>query len=147
MRTALAHPPWQRAQMRARSRAQGWRIGLICGCLLLLGLAALPPADPSPTAAALTRLLRGLALIKAALSLGGLGIAYWRLGYPISNRLAGLYAACVAAACAASLLVWRLVALPLAATLFDLALVLFLIGAWRDTQSVGNAGAQRSKRA
>ena len=77
-------------------------------------------------------LLRFMALVKAAMVLGALGLTQWRLRRPASDRLALGYGAALAAMALAPGLIWSLAAIAPGAACFHAGLILFLVLAWRD---------------
>lgn len=110
------------------------RIALLGGCTVA-ALAGVALGDPAARLAAdpdTAFLLRGMAGIKIALLLGALALLAWRLGKPLSARVAAIYVggACVMAF--ATALIWQLTALPLAALAFHAAEITLLVTAWRD---------------
>jgi hypothetical protein len=111
-----------------------WRIALLAagalafGVAFTLGQGTTGTADPD-----LSALLRGMAMLKAAMTAAGAGILWWRLSRPISTSLAAAYVACVTAASAATGLVWTMSCLWAATILFHGALIAFLIMGLRDS--------------
>ena len=107
---------------------------LIAGCALAIGLAAWA-GDPSAylhADPALARLLRCMALIKGVIALAAVGAVLWRLKWPIS---AGLYLAYMLGSCVivgATMLVWQLTAIVLAAVLFHACALGMLLLGWRE---------------
>jgi hypothetical protein len=84
-------------------------------------------ADPG-----LAQLMRGMALIKAAIALGAVALLLWRFGWPTGKLAALAYAISAALMAGATMLIWQLSFIPLAAALFHIgALVMLLVG-WRD---------------
>jgi hypothetical protein len=92
---------------------------------------ALLQADPQ-----LAQMLRGMALIKAAMVLAAISLLAWRFGHPIGRRQAVVYLAGVWLAAAGSMLIWQLTHIPAAAVMFHLGEFAFLLMAWRDWQHV-----------
>jgi hypothetical protein len=110
------------------------RLLLILGCVAAVSAAAvigepalLVRADPQ-----LALLLRGMAVIKAAIVLSAIGILAWRFGHPVSNRTAATYVAGASALAGASMLIWQLSFIPLAALGFHVAAFAVLVAAWHD---------------
>ena len=107
---------------------------LLAGCVASAAAAGWL-ADPAPVLQAdpeLARLLRGMALIKAAFMLAAVGVLLWRFGRPMTPTTAGAYLAGTWMVCGASLLIWYLSAIPFAALLFHSGALLLLVAAWRD---------------
>jgi hypothetical protein len=117
--------------------------GMLLGGCLVAVLAAAAVGRPEPLLQAdpeLARLLRGMALIKAAIVVASLAALLWRFGRPLSNGLAGAYLAGAWAAAGASMMIWQLGFIPSAAVLFHLGELTLLVAAWRD-----HAPSPRSK--
>jgi hypothetical protein len=116
------------------SRATALQALLVFGCLATVALAAWigrPEAYPS-TDADLARLLRGMGLIKGFLALAAVGVLLWRFGHPLSQRMAIAYLVGAWLAAGASMLVWQLTMIPLAALVFHIGEITMLVTAWRD---------------
>jgi hypothetical protein len=125
--------PQSRAPHALRLRA-----ALLLGCLAMLVAAgwygqpdALLQADPQ-----IAQMLRGMALIKAAMVLAAISLLAWRFGHPIGRRQAAVYLAGVWLAAGGSMLIWQLTLIPAAAIVFHLGEFAFLLMAWRDWQHV-----------
>ncbi len=111
--------------------------------LLLVGSAALAlavlhgvrPGATLEADPALARLLRGMALIKAALVLAGMAVVGWRLGRPVSVRYAAVYLGGLWTLVVAVTLIWQLTAVGAAAALFHVATLGLFLAAWRDDRS------------
>jgi hypothetical protein len=73
-----------------------------------------------------------MAIVKGAIVLAGISLLYWRFSRPVSSAMAGVYLAAAWLAAGASVLIWQLTLIPLAAVAFHLALLAFLLAAWRD---------------
>ena len=121
---------------------------LLAGCVAsaaavgwLADPAAVLQADPE-----LARLLRGMALIKAAVVLAAIGVLLWRFGGPTTPRTASAYLAGAWMLCGASLLIWQLSAIAFAALLFHTGVLLLLVAAWRDRGALpARSAVRRSK--
>lgn len=107
---------------------------LVIGCVAAALLAAasgepgaLVRADPQ-----LAFLLRGMAAIKAALVLGAIAVTRWRFGWQVPPGLAAAYIAGTSALAGASVLIWQLSFIPLAAAVFHVAAFVVPVAAWRD---------------
>jgi hypothetical protein len=110
------------------------RLGLLLGCAVSVLLAAWLAAPASALRAdpELVFLLRGMALIKAALVLAAVGVLCWRFGQPVLPRVAGAYLAGAWLTAGATMLVWQLSLIPLAALVFHVGEFMLLWVAWRD---------------
>lgn len=89
--------------------------------------AAYLAADPE-----LARLLRGMALIKAGLVVGAMALLLWRLRRPVTARTACVYLLGTWWMAGASMLIWQLTLIPLAAITFHVGELSMLVAAWRD---------------
>ncbi len=90
------------------------------------------PLAPAGVEPALVKLLRGMALIKALIAMTALGLAFWRFGRPISLQTAVACVAGVWSLVVATVLIWSLNDILIAAGIFHLALFALLVIAWRD---------------
>lgn len=77
-------------------------------------------------------LMRGMAGIKATLILAALGLLWWRLKHPISHPIAMAYVIGAGLASGATVLIWQLSFIPLAAIAFHAGEFVLLVAAWRD---------------
>jgi hypothetical protein len=85
----------------------------------------------------LTRLLRGMALLKCLLGAGALAGVLFRLGAPISRARLALYAlGCVAMACGPGL-IWRMDLVRTGAFLLHAGLLVVVVMLFRDPPSAG----------
>lgn len=112
--------------------------GMLLGGCVLAVVAAAAVGRPEPLLQAdpeLARLLRGMALIKAAIVVAALAALLWRFGRPLSHGLTGAYLAGAWAAAGASMLIWQLELIPAAAVAFHLGELTLLVAAWRDHAS------------
>lgn len=89
--------------------------------------AAYLAADPE-----LARLLRGMALIKAGLVVGAIALLLWRLRRPVTVRTTCVYLIGTWWMAGASMLIWQLTLIPLAAITFHVGELSMLVAAWRD---------------
>ena len=80
----------------------------------------------------LARLLRFMALIKAALAILALGVAHWRLRHAASPRLATAYVGAIALMAAGPGLIWSMTHVIAGAVLFHSGLLLLLALGWAD---------------
>jgi hypothetical protein len=83
----------------------------------------------------LALLLRGIALIKATMVVGALGVLWWRFGLPLSGRVAAGYLAGAAIISGATMMIWQLTFIGAAALAFDGGALILLVLALRDRQS------------
>lgn len=107
---------------------------LVLGCTVSVLLAAwlAAPATALRADPELVFLLRGMALIKAAIVLAAVGVLCWRFGQPVLPRVAGAYLAGAWLTAGATMLVWQLSFIPLAALVFHVGEFTLLWVAWRD---------------
>ncbi len=80
----------------------------------------------------LTQLLRFMAVVKLGMALGASGLAWWRLGNPLSAGLALSYLAACALMAAAPGLIWSMGHVVLGAVLFHAGFALLLLLGWAD---------------
>jgi hypothetical protein len=96
----------------------------------------------------LTRLLRGMAAIKAMMALASLGAVDWRLRSPASTGWVAAYAIAGAAMAAGPGLIWAIAPLTAGAALLHAGLTATLILLWRDPAvSRGLSGLIAARRA
>ncbi|OYT98438.1 MAG: hypothetical protein CFE40_10815 [Burkholderiales bacterium PBB1] len=117
------------------------RTTLLLGCVVTVALAAWVgnPAPYLDSGFALGRLLRAMAVIKAGVVLAAISLLWWRFKRPVAAHLA---AACLIStwlAAGASMLIWQLTAIPLAALTFHAGGLAFLVAAWRDHRASAHA--------
>jgi hypothetical protein len=107
---------------------------LIAACLLTVGIAVLlgNPSDYLREDPALARLLRCMALIKGALVIAASSAVFWRFGWSISKPAACGYVVTAAVMAGATMLIWQLTLIPLAALLFHAAALGMLVLGWRE---------------
>lgn len=106
---------------------------LVCGSVSVgLAISVGQPSVAMLSDPALAFLLRGMAVIKAVMVLGVVAVLFWRFGRPIRFRTAAVYVLGTAALAGASVLIWRLSSIPLAALVFHVAGFAVLVAAWRD---------------
>ena len=84
-------------------------------------------ADPE-----LAFLLRGMALVKGALVLAGLGVLWWRFQWPLSTGTAVGYLSGAWLASGAAVMIWQLTFIAQAALLFHVGEIALLVLAWGD---------------
>lgn len=114
-----------------------WRSVLIGGCLgaATLGLLAGDPAAYLQSDPELSRVLRGMALIKAALVLLAISAIFWRCSWSLSRGPGAGYVLGVVLMAFATAVIWQLSHLAAAAGLFHLGLFLLLGAAYLDHRS------------
>ena len=113
------------------------RAALLVGCATTVAMAAWG-GNPAPylnSDPGLGRLLRGMAVIKAGIVLAAIRLLWWRFKHPVPAPMAacGLIASWSAAA--ASMLIWQLTAIPLAAIAFHVSGLAFAVTAWLDCRT------------
>lgn len=116
-----------------------WARGLFLLVIVVAAAAGILATDPSTahTAAAeagtdLTRLLRLMALIKAAVASAAVAAALWRLGWPVSPVRFGIYALAGATMVAGPGLIWGMAHVGLGALFLHAGLAATIILMWRD---------------
>jgi hypothetical protein len=110
------------------------RFLLVAGALLAAS-AAYAVGDPTAylqADAKLGILLRGMAVIKAMISLAAMGALWWRFGRPIAPATAGVYLVATWMTAAASMLVWQLWHIGIGAVAFHAGELTLLFVAWRE---------------
>jgi hypothetical protein len=110
------------------------RTTLLLGCVVTVALAAWA-GNPVPYLDAdfeLGRLLRAMAVIKAGVVLAAICLLWWRFEQPVPMRLTAACLVGVWLAAGASMLIWQLTAIPLAALTFHAGGLAFLVAAWQD---------------
>lgn len=133
----------QPAALRSPRRALLLRLALMAGLVLSMAIAAVVsvPLASSAVEPELILLLRGMALIKAAIALAALALSLWRLGRPVSGRVALGYFSGVWSLAGATVLIWQLSFIPAAAIIFHAGMFGLLALAWRE----GRSDSLRSK--
>jgi hypothetical protein len=110
------------------------RAVLILACALSIG-AAVWVSDPTAylqADPALARLLRGMALIKAAAVLTAVAAVMWRFERRVALPLSVTYVVGSSALAGTTMLIWQLTWIAAAAVAFHAALLGLLLAAWRD---------------
>lgn len=87
---------------------------------------------PQPMDAELATLLRGMAAIKGVLGVAAAALVWWRLGQPVSVRVAVAYIACIGLLVVGAVLIWQLAFLSVAAGLFHVGAFAGLVVAFRE---------------
>jgi hypothetical protein len=106
-----------------------WAVAGLAGAAgLIVGLAAGAPGMD----AELVPLLRFMAVIKAAMALGAVALAQWRLKRAASGWVVAALAGSSGLMMSAPGLIWGLTHLVLGAVLFHAGLLVFLVAAARD---------------
>ena len=134
MSISAVHAQEQSAQPSVRAAGFVLRAVLLAGCVAALTLAAWI-GNPAPYLSAdvdLGRLLQGMALIKAGIVFAAISLLWWRFKRPVPVPLAAIYLIGTCLAAGASMLIWQLTAIPLAAITFHAGGLAFLVAAWLD---------------
>jgi hypothetical protein len=120
----------------AISRPAALRSLLLSGCIASVAMAAWlgEPAALMRSDAELAQLLRGMAAIKGLIVLAAVGALLWRFGQPAPRRIAIAYLLGAWLIAGATMLVWQLSLVPLAALAFHAGEFTLLIAAWRDRE-------------
>lgn len=106
---------------------------MLRSCLLLACAAAVLAAawigDAAPYQMAdpvFRRLLQGMALIKAAITLAAVALVLWRFGWLVGKPAVLAYVMAAALMAGSTMLMWQLSFIPLAAALFHMGALLLL---------------------
>ena len=83
----------------------------------------------------LTRLLRGMAALKAMIAAGATTAVLWRLAAPVTPARLAAYAVACAAMAAGPGLIWNIVNLGLGALLLHAGLIGAVVLLWRDPET------------
>lgn len=115
------------------SRAIVFRAALVLGSLAAAVVAWLATVGlAQPTDAELATLLRGMAAIKGLLGIAAAALVWWRLGQPVSVRVAVAYIACIGLLFAGTMLIWQLAFLSVASGLFHVGAFVGVVIAFRE---------------
>jgi hypothetical protein len=117
------------------TRSRPWIALLYAAALVAGGTGIAVAATVEPSASSewqLALLLRFMAVLKAAMVLGAVGLTHWRLRQPIGDALFAGYVTCLSLMLVAPGLIWSLQHIALGAALFHAGLLGFLLLAWRD---------------
>jgi len=119
------------------------RCALLGGAILAVAVAAMfgDPAAHLKADPDLSHLLRGMAVIKAALASAALAVLSWRFARPIPPATAMAYVVGAWLMAAASMIVWRLSFIGLGALAFHSGELMLLIVAWREHRRESIAAA------
>jgi hypothetical protein len=125
--------------VRRDTVSPGLARGLVLAAVTAAAAATALAIDPAAAGRAaaqagpgLTRLLRGMAAIKALMALGALGAVFWRLATPAPAAWVLAYAFTGAAMAAGPGLIWAIAPLGAGAALLHAGLAATLILLWRD---------------
>jgi hypothetical protein len=110
---------------------------LVIGCVASMAFAAWlgEPLASTQADPELAHLLRGMAAIKATMVVAALGVLFWRFGQPVQQHTAAAYLAGAWLIAGATMLVWQLSFILLAALAFHVGVFSLLFVAWRDHQA------------
>jgi hypothetical protein len=110
------------------------RVVLVGGAVLAVGIAAVmgDPAAYLHADPGLGALLRGMAVIKAFLTVAAMAALIWRFARPIGYRVAALYLGGAWCMAAASMIVWRLSHIGVGALVFHAGELTLLVVAWQE---------------
>lgn len=138
MSISAVHAQEHAINSRVASAAMALRAALFLGCTATATLAAWV-GNPAPYLSAdleLGHLLRGMALIKAGIVLAAITLLWRRFKRPVPVPVAATYLIATWLAAGASMLIWQLTAIPLAAIAFHAAGLAFLVAAWRNSDTL-----------
>jgi|GEM_PF-1343706 len=121
------------------------RSSLIVVCVAAMAIAAHVGApstllhdDPE-----LAHLLRGMALIKATIALAAVALSWWRFRRPTPRVAAAIYIVAAGLMVGATISIWQLSSLLLAAVVFHLGLFALLVVAWLGDRDAAGRGPVR----
>ena len=121
------------------------RAVLLMGCATTVLLTA-RVGNPVPSLESdldLSRLLRGMAVIKAGIVLAAISLLWWRFKRPVPAPLAACALIATWSAGGASMLIWQLTAIPFAAFAFHVSGFVFVVAAWLDWRTSTQARTAR----
>ena len=138
---ALDHAAFVSTAPRRAGSAPYWRGVLALSVVLAVAVAFVAAQDATSARAVesagpeLTRLLRFMAVVKAVLAAGAIGLVWWRSAHPATRRaMLGYVAACFLMAVAPGL-IWSMGHVAMGAILFHAGLALLLLVCWTDNAS------------
>jgi uncharacterized membrane protein YecN with MAPEG domain len=105
---------------------------VVCVAAVLAAAWVGEPARVVQADLALAQLMRGMALIKGAIALGAVALLLWRFGWPVGKPAGLAYVVSAALMAGATMLIWQLTFIPLAAALFHIGALAMLLVGWRD---------------
>ncbi len=127
----------------ARAPRTGWLLrALLVGGVLAAIATAAGSGDPTAQLRAdpsLATLLRGMAIIKALLTVAAAGALWWRFARPIAHPVAAAYLAGTWSMAAASMVVWRLSHIGVGALGFHAGELTVLFVAWLEHRREASA--------
>jgi len=129
--------------------ARGILLMVIAVAVAASAVAAAAPASSVAVAhagAELTRLLRFMAVLKAAIAATAAAVLFWRLGAAITLPWFTAYAAACAAMAAGPGVIWAMVHVGLGAVLLHGGLLAVILLLWRDPGTAGRLQAILARR-
>ncbi len=146
-RASAASAPVLGRGREARRRPALLRGLLLASCAVVAAGAAQlgAPADAVETDPELARLLRAMAVLKAAMVVAALGLLTWRLAWPVAPGVAVAYLAGAATCVAASVAIAQLAHLAAAAVAFHAGGAALLIAAFLDRPARAALGGGRGE--
>jgi hypothetical protein len=127
-----------RADVRSDANERITKLAVMRAALIVGAVAAVVVALRAASGAGqaaepeLAVLLRGMAAIKGLLALAAASVVWWRLGQPVSSRVAAAYVSCICVLFASTVLIWQLAFILAAAVLFHAAGLVGLVIALRE---------------
>jgi hypothetical protein len=138
MGTAVSTPS-QAASRPTAALSPGAARAVLAAAILAAVASAVLATGPEAAARAvaasgadLTRLLRAMALLKAAMAAGLIAAAVWRLGAAVTLPWLAAYAAACAAMAAGPVLIWDMAHVGIGAALLHGGLLAMVLLLWRD---------------
>jgi hypothetical protein len=129
-----------RAAAFSPAMARGLLLMVVAAAVAASAIAAAAPASSAAAAHAgvdLTRLLRFMALLKAAIAVTAAAAVFWRLGAAITLPWFAAYAAACGAMAAGPGVIWAIVHVGLGAVLLHGGLFAVILLLWRDPGTAG----------
>ena len=148
---ALDHAAFVSIAPQRTASAAYWRSFLAVAVVLAVAAAFAVGQDAASASAVevagpdLTRLLRFMAVVKASLAAGAVGLVWWRSGYPATLRSMLSYAVACLLMAAAPGLIWSMAHVALAAVMFHAGLALLLLVCWTDRGSARDLIRERGQ--
>jgi len=133
-----------RAAVFSPAMARGILLLVIAAAAAAGAIDAAAPASSVAVAHAgadLTRLLRFMAVLKAAIAVTAAAVVFWRLGAAITLPWFAAYAAACAAMAAGPGVIWAMVHVGLGAVLLHGGLLAVILLLWRDPGTAGRLQA------
>lgn len=131
-----------------RGGSRAWRACLFGGVAVVVAIALqlADPSAPSRFEPDLVTLLRGMAAIKTLMVGAAIALVAWRLGRPVTTRIASSYVVGAWLVSGATTMIWQLSSIVPSSAVFHLGLLTLLVAAWRDEAPLGLLSLPRGLR-